>query len=533
MLAPEFVVYTAWSQWRTARKLTEMVTKNPEAAACNVEWSMTHSFFALMGGFAVDTDDPGEDAYIRGSPRLHLTANGVAVLAEIGQLPSISRDDILDKSKADHFAKTLVLIQAGWLMVECIARAADHLPLSLLELNTVAHIACAVITYALWWNKPLDVRQPVVLTGEWKRPLVAAMCMFSQPERNSPPEIEAILHYLPSQQATAAPEHSDDQVPETPMAELQHMYRRNHPSGPLKISSRRARGGTSQDISTPRVAGDSESFVSVSDDSRGVKDITLYDGDVLLPLGFGPKRSSKQFRWEGVYATRSSSGSGAGEGRGNKPRIRLEVDPTTLARWSLACQSLDEHHGIWAQYRTTLRTSQRGGMRYAVCEYPEWKLRADFVCRAVSNWPNKTLIPHGHEYTGMAFFSLCVVFYGGIHAVAWNDYFPTDSERLFWRLSAVYVGASGLLWLGLKALQFGCASVYESFVRNRVRKWFGSLSTPVGAIFLMVPLYVMTVAASIYVTARFYLVLEAFLSLRDVPLETYLTPEWSRYLVHF
>jgi hypothetical protein len=70
---------------------------------------MTHSFFAQMGGFVIDTNDPGEDQYITESPRLHLTANGVAVLAELGHLPPISKDFILDKSKADHFAKALKL----------------------------------------------------------------------------------------------------------------------------------------------------------------------------------------------------------------------------------------------------------------------------------------------------------------------------------------------------------------------------------------------------------------------------------------
>jgi hypothetical protein len=65
----------------------------------------------------------------------------------LGHLPPISKNFILDKSKADHFAKVLVLIQASWLIIQCIARTMQNLPLSLLELNTVAKVGCALIMY--------------------------------------------------------------------------------------------------------------------------------------------------------------------------------------------------------------------------------------------------------------------------------------------------------------------------------------------------------------------------------------------------
>ena len=93
-----------------------------------VEWTMTHSYFAQMGGFAFETDDPVEDRYILRASRLYLTAHGVAVLAEMGHLPTISKNFILDKSKADGLAKTLAIVQAGWLIIQCIARFAAHLP---------------------------------------------------------------------------------------------------------------------------------------------------------------------------------------------------------------------------------------------------------------------------------------------------------------------------------------------------------------------------------------------------------------------
>ncbi|KAK0649662.1 hypothetical protein B0T16DRAFT_492250 [Cercophora newfieldiana] len=491
MFAPEFVVYSAWSQWRTARKLTALVASSPEAK--DLEWSMTHSYFALMGGFVVDTADPGEDDYIANSPRLYLTANGMAALAEIGLLPSVSRDFILDKSKADHFAKALVLIQAGWLVIQSIARAADRLPISQLELNTIAHIACAVFTYGLWWNKPLDVRQPVVLTGEWKRPLVAAMAMFSQTGRNSQPEMEAILHYR-------------DQSPANPPVDL---------SAPLKLLRRRGQGKASPELQKLDIAAANDSSTTLSDAIQPKK-ITLHEGDVLLPFGFGPKPSSTRFRWEDIVYS--------------QPPVRLNLDTTTLTRWSLACQSLSDYPNLWARYRSVARASERNGTLYLVQEYPESKLNVDFVRTSIPNWPNRDLLPHNQECTPMLFFSLCVIFYGGIHMAAWNDYFPSNNERLLWRIAAMYVAASGIFWLALRALQVGLAGIHDKFVRGRVGSW---ARTPLGAVLMMVPLYIITAVGFGYVVARVYLVAEAFISLRDVPLELYYTPAWSRYLVHF
>ena len=130
------------------------------------EWSLTHSFFAIMGGFAIDTNDLEEAPYIPGSPRLHLGPDGILEAARQGLIPDISREYIKDKSKADSLAKALVVIQAGWLILQCIARMASKLSVTALELNTLAHAICALCTYALWWNKPLDIEDPTRVVGE-------------------------------------------------------------------------------------------------------------------------------------------------------------------------------------------------------------------------------------------------------------------------------------------------------------------------------------------------------------------------------
>jgi hypothetical protein len=43
--------------------------------------------------------------------------------------------------------------------LQSIARLANNLSISELELMTMAYVVCAFITYILWWHKPFDVEQ--------------------------------------------------------------------------------------------------------------------------------------------------------------------------------------------------------------------------------------------------------------------------------------------------------------------------------------------------------------------------------------
>ena len=136
-----------------------------------------------MGGFVLNTYEPEAEVYIPRSPRVTLTPKGLLLLARLDHitdtLPDIALKTLKDRSKADNFAKGLVCVQAGWLIIQCISRVACDLPVTLLEINTIGHVFCALVMYALWWSKPLDVRDPTVLTGSWARLLCALMCMNS------------------------------------------------------------------------------------------------------------------------------------------------------------------------------------------------------------------------------------------------------------------------------------------------------------------------------------------------------------------
>jgi hypothetical protein len=104
-----------------------------------------------MGGFVYHGDN---------EPLRTLSLKDIEELVEKDEIeyPIITREEIKDKSKGDAVTKGLVLIQTMWFLLQCVARGAQHLSITELELATAGFALLNVITYALWWDKPLNVQ---------------------------------------------------------------------------------------------------------------------------------------------------------------------------------------------------------------------------------------------------------------------------------------------------------------------------------------------------------------------------------------
>ncbi|KAK4451264.1 hypothetical protein QBC34DRAFT_424114 [Podospora aff. communis PSN243] len=145
------------------------------------EWTDIHSFYAGMGGFVVDLQplDVGiqETGCLGDSSQMVVTPHGVELLI------------IEDKNKADIFSKAVCCIQVGWLVFQSLERLRLQLPLSLLEVHTLAHVACALVLYGLWWHKPKMIVNPTrIPVAEGLDELVAFMFVashLSAPDRHS------------------------------------------------------------------------------------------------------------------------------------------------------------------------------------------------------------------------------------------------------------------------------------------------------------------------------------------------------------
>ncbi|KAK1219028.1 hypothetical protein PQX77_018256 [Marasmius sp. AFHP31] len=147
ILVPEYTTVWAFRQWSTARRISRLMSQRPE-------WTITHSFFLVMGGFIlIDKTQPVRP----------LLVEDITVwnTMEAISLPILSEREIQDRSKGDGLSKTFILLQTTWFLFQILARAVSGLPMTELELVTVAFATLNILAYVFWYNKPLNVDCPV------------------------------------------------------------------------------------------------------------------------------------------------------------------------------------------------------------------------------------------------------------------------------------------------------------------------------------------------------------------------------------
>ena len=147
VIVPEMLMAEAFAQRVAARKSVRVMT------ALGHKWTMQHAFFLNMGGIWLKPRESSPFP-INAAQLSYLVADGNM------QLPSISKKEIEDKSKADKFAKIIACGQILWLVLQCIGRAIQHLPITTLEIATLGFVIPSVATYALWFYKPADIEVP-------------------------------------------------------------------------------------------------------------------------------------------------------------------------------------------------------------------------------------------------------------------------------------------------------------------------------------------------------------------------------------
>ena len=82
----------------------------------------------MMGGLATSIPDelPATEAFVPSEAcgTWFITYTGLQYLLAMGkdQLPSLTEEEIMSKSKANGLAKTLVCFQALWFIATCITR---------------------------------------------------------------------------------------------------------------------------------------------------------------------------------------------------------------------------------------------------------------------------------------------------------------------------------------------------------------------------------------------------------------------------
>ena len=195
LLVPEYVL--AWSIWQflVARQIAKGEIKRCvkylsmaiilSKSLIDQGWSMMHGFFIIMGGFHLferssievsnndrailhDHDFPLRplatcDLYREDRPRPIRRNMCQSIRADIDftSFMVLTKEEIEDKGKSNWLAKSLVLLQTSWFMMQCIAHAIEHLPITHLKIMTLAYAAMNFVIYIFWWNKPLNINRPV------------------------------------------------------------------------------------------------------------------------------------------------------------------------------------------------------------------------------------------------------------------------------------------------------------------------------------------------------------------------------------
>jgi hypothetical protein len=406
LLAPEVMISVAWTQRTAAKRVQKQVqevfvTRAKETVSCMFrrgrlwlipreddreaqlpslkhKWTMTHSFWAVMGG--IGADGGGPEPFIPSDVPLKLTEKGVLFLVNTVPelLPDVAEGEVKDKSKGDWLTKSIACLQATWFCISCFVRVAQRLPLSLLELNTFAHAICTIIVYFLWWNKPLDIERPLLIASPSMRPLLAYMWMASKlsarPQLPSEgemtfgvstaPEFEAVS-ITKTKLTTIANHHILPTMTVTPYIKLAGTN--------FAVKETSARWRVSETY-TERVSGD----------------------DLRNPVSYTTTRQD--------------------------PAV-FHLTPLDVRRWRLAHEALEtyklekpnEDQGL-ISIKPVTNTSEHLDDKIDELSMPDFKLL----------W-------------AVLGFCMLAAAYGALHALAWNTQFPSRRQRILWRVSSVII----------------------------------------------------------------------------------------------
>lgn len=503
--------------------------------------SVVHGFYALMGGYAFSIESADGDILPSPYTRAALTPAGIMFCLnhEPNILPYISPEQIKDKSKADGLKKTLVCAQATWFCVQCIARLAKSLPLSLLELNTVAHALCTLVIYLSWWHKPLDVEEPTLITDPKFAPILAYMWMTSR---------------------IAAAEYVDYDIGGRLRDEFDCIWPFENPVvGDLNFKAR-----------TPNVS-DPATFTPIEPPPKAGSVTPLRQESTSNVSCQASRRSSKVLKPRNTAGLIHRGASLPTYGRYDYNfRRRQHSLPLTILRLRihltnqlLSPFNLPKYHhprrqppNLFARNTAidhlTPSTTLRWKLAHtAICKYNlESDLRQRHATPVNGTHLSSRLALRSREITFRidnlplaTSVSVSGLLYGGLHLVAWNADFASHVELLLWRISAIFVACNGIV-MGIVGLFLssetarGASSATSLGMPNpssrprkgkrKVRVVYNKLLT--AALFsstLFLPLLWFS-----YVLARVYLVVEAFRNLAYLPAGAFETPEWPNYFPH-
>ncbi|KAI1070574.1 hypothetical protein LB507_006829 [Fusarium sp. FIESC RH6] len=158
LLGPEFIIVLAIGQKSSARR---SVAKFHSRGYTH--WTITHGFFADMGGFVFKADSPNR-------PPIPLNAEQLFYLVKNSYVkcPDITERELRDRNKSDGFARLVTIWQATWFIITFIARLIQGLHVTTMELTAVSFVVILFGTAWCWKDKPSDVGTTITVENYFK-----------------------------------------------------------------------------------------------------------------------------------------------------------------------------------------------------------------------------------------------------------------------------------------------------------------------------------------------------------------------------
>ncbi len=133
----------------------------------------------------------------------------------------------------------------------------------------------------------------------------------------------------------------------------------------------------------------------------------------------------------------------------------------------------------------------------------------------------------------LRFFIPLTAAYGGIHLTAWNFEFPSRVESIIWRTACFVIVGSSFTFLVIPSWTSLMNRLYgRDYVYTRADKKISRSLKSMRALTLMMGLGSAGLLLLCYPASRLYLVVESFLSLRQVPIGVYAAVPWVQNIPH-
>ncbi|OHE94495.1 hypothetical protein CORC01_10215 [Colletotrichum orchidophilum] len=523
IFAPELVVATAAAQYIVARWLKREIEKDAVSRRGGADgtevlsshtWDMTQCFYAVMGGFVVEVPSAENETAVR---RVTVTPEGIRLLSFIGKLPQIHESQIQDKSKADWMAKSLVCIQAGWMVAQVIGRLIKRLPVSLLGINTCGHVACAALLYLLWWSKPLDVLDPTILDEDNENAMALMTLCSSMSAINGVTDIRCFMYMPPDNvDMKGIRKENKDKILITTHLSI---------GSPGTREPSRFLGFDVSDLrpyASPATVDIQRSRVSRSAYMYHIDQAKPTVAPECLQTYFTSPYTELSLRHGNFYRRRLF----ADVQRDEKPHM-----PVNLARLAQAATAADS---LWTEC-----ASRPAYAQFYFTSVPTVGVflgETDYLVPHIVNFPSMSNLGLGqvniHRDVLRSVLALTAAAYGGLHLSGWFDHFPTAVERTLWLAASLVITSSGVaLWIFFLARQVwprfdvfisGAAPGAQLAGMTYQKPWMKRCKS-----------FVLCLVLLLFVVARVFLVIEAFINLREAPASLYQTPDWSDFLPHF